>query len=83
MAGQSHSSVFKLLIFVCTCLLLFQPVDSCFMLSIAVSSLQFVVLVFPMSPASFHIRLFKAANICFGLLTDVLVEFMEMECIVS
>ena len=86
MAGQSHSAVFKLLIFVYTCLSLFQPADSCFMLTIAVSSLQFVVLVFfklPLSPASFHTRLFKAANICAGLLTDVLVEFMDIECIVS
>ena len=37
----------------------------------------------PLSPASFHTRLFKAANICAGLLTDVLVEFMDIECIVS
>ena len=44
LAGQSQSAVFKLLTFVHTCLSLFQPVDSSFMLSIAVSSLQFVVL---------------------------------------
>ena len=63
LAGQSQLAVFKLLTFVYIHLSLFQSLDSCFMLSIC------CCFKLPMSSASFHIPLFKAANIYFCLLT--------------
>ena len=76
-AGQSHSAVFKLFnsidlclytfIVVSTCGQLFYAVNCCFKLAMCC----FSFFKLPMSSTSFHIRLFKAANICFGLLTNV------------
>ena len=66
-------------IVVSTCGQLFYADNCCIKLTICC----FSFFKLPLSPASFHTRLFKAANISVGLLTDVLVEFMEIECIVS
>ena len=76
-AGQSHSAVFKLFNSIDPC---FIHVYRCFNLWTAVLCCQLLFQAYnllfqffklPMSPTSFNIRLFKAANICFGLLTNV------------